>query len=142
MGSERTVGVHVFPLDGLAAILVLGAVQDKMAEYWEELIDQTQPPEKVLDAIGLKPGMVVGEVGAGRGHYTVRLAERVGPRGRVCANDIDEDAARTPLLVRWSRNPHASYAREPVRSSPTPTPLGIRRQPSEEMVGTARRASV
>lgn len=80
----------------LAAILVLGnglaAAQDKMAESWEETINQTQPPQKVLDAIGLRPGMVVGEVGAGRGRYTVRLAERVGPGGIVYANDIDRDA--------------------------------------------------
>lgn len=80
----------------LAAILVLGnglaAAQDKMAESWEETINHTQPPQKVLEAIGLRPGMVVGEVGAGRGRYTVRLAERVGPGGIVYANDIDRDA--------------------------------------------------
>jgi ubiquinone/menaquinone biosynthesis C-methylase UbiE len=68
------------------------AGQEKMAEPWEELVNQWQPPEKVMDAIGLEPGMVVGEVGAGRGRYTVRLAARVGPTGLVYANDIDPDA--------------------------------------------------
>ena len=69
----------------------LRAAQDRMAEPWEESINLTQPPEKVLDAIGLEPGMAVGEVGAGRGRFTVRLAARVGPRGLVYANDIDRN---------------------------------------------------
>jgi len=75
-----------------AIIPGLPAGQDLMAESWEASINQTQPPQKVLDAIGLKPGMIVGEVGSGRGRYTVRLAERVGPGGRVYANDIDPQA--------------------------------------------------
>jgi ubiquinone/menaquinone biosynthesis C-methylase UbiE len=33
--------------------------------------------------------MTVGEVGAGRGYFTVKLARAVGPSGRVLANDID-----------------------------------------------------
>lgn len=77
------------------ALLLFGPgipAQDKMAEPWEEMVNSTQPPDKILDAIGLKPGMVVGEVGAGRGRFTVHLARRVGPAGLVYANDIDRDA--------------------------------------------------
>lgn len=66
--------------------------QEKMAEPWEELVNRSQPPEKILDALGLKPGMIIGEVGAGRGRFTVRLANRVGPHGLVYANDIDRSA--------------------------------------------------
>ena len=58
----------------------------------ERATNERQPPGKVMDAIGLKPGMVVGEVGAGRGRYTVHLAVRVGPTGRIYANDINEAA--------------------------------------------------
>ena len=57
--------------------------------------DQTnmlQPPEKIMDAIGLKPGMVIGEIGAGTGRFTVWLARRVGSNGLVYANDIDRAA--------------------------------------------------
>ena len=57
----------------------------------EKWINERQPPGKVMDAIGLKPGMIVGEVGAGRGRYTIHLAARVGPTGHVYANDIDKD---------------------------------------------------
>ena len=41
-----------------------------------------------MDIAGVKSGMIVGEVGAGRGYLTFPLAERVGPTGKVYANDI------------------------------------------------------
>jgi len=47
-----------------------------------------QPPEKIMDAIGVEPGMRVGEAGAGTGYFTFPLAHRVGPEGIVFANDI------------------------------------------------------
>jgi len=45
-----------------------------------------------MDAIGVKPGMTIGEIGAGHGRYTVHLAGRVGHKGKIFANDIDENA--------------------------------------------------
>lgn len=67
--------------------------QSKRIEAWEKRInEERQPPEQVMDAIGVKSGMVIGEVGAGRGRYTVHLARRVGIEGKIYANDIDEDA--------------------------------------------------
>ena len=47
-----------------------------------------QPPEKIMDAIGVKAGMRIGEAGAGKGYFTFPLARRVGPEGVVYANDI------------------------------------------------------
>jgi ubiquinone/menaquinone biosynthesis C-methylase UbiE len=47
-----------------------------------------QPPEQIMDSIGVKPGMIIGEVGAGRGYFTYPLAKRVGEKGKVYANDI------------------------------------------------------
>ena len=41
-----------------------------------------------MDAIGVEPGMRVGEAGAGTGYFTFPLARRVGPDGIVFANDI------------------------------------------------------
>ncbi len=46
-------------------------------------------PEKVMDVIGVKPGMVIGEAGAGRGYLTFKLSRRVGETGMIYANDID-----------------------------------------------------
>lgn len=60
---------------------------------WENSINKKlQPPEQVMDAIGIKPGMVIGEIGAGHGRYTVHLARRVGKKGKIYANDIDKRA--------------------------------------------------
>lgn len=47
-----------------------------------------QPPQKIMDSIGVKPGMRIGEAGAGRGYFTFPLAHRVGVDGVVFANDI------------------------------------------------------
>ena len=47
-----------------------------------------QPPGKIMDAVGVKPGMRIGEAGAGRGYFTFPLAGRVGSEGKVFANDI------------------------------------------------------
>jgi ubiquinone/menaquinone biosynthesis C-methylase UbiE len=51
-----------------------------------------QPPDKIMDAIGVKPGMKIGEAGAGRGYMTFPLAERVGADGIVYANDISRSS--------------------------------------------------
>jgi ubiquinone/menaquinone biosynthesis C-methylase UbiE len=47
-----------------------------------------------MNIFKVEPGMVVGEVGAGNGRFSVRLAQRVGDQGLVYANDIDEKAIR------------------------------------------------
>ncbi len=62
----------------------------------EARLNSLQPPAKVLDVIGVRPGMTVAEIGAGRGRYAVQLAVRVGPGGKVYAEDID---ARCPWIT-------------------------------------------
>jgi ubiquinone/menaquinone biosynthesis C-methylase UbiE len=58
----------------------------------EELRDDRNEANTVMDLAGIQPGMTVADIGAGEGYYTVRLAERVGPGGRVLAEDIDPEA--------------------------------------------------
>ena len=58
----------------------------------EKALNERQPPDKVMDALGVQPGKIVGEVGAGGGRYAVLMAERVGPTGKVYANDITLNA--------------------------------------------------
>jgi len=50
-----------------------------------------EQPEKALDALNLKPGMVVADIGAGVGYMSIRMARRVGPSGKVYANDLQPD---------------------------------------------------
>src|SRR6186713_486635 len=58
----------------------------------EEQRDDRNEANTVMDLAGITPGMTVADIGAGEGYYTVRLAERVGARGRVLAQDIDAEA--------------------------------------------------
>ncbi len=54
--------------------------------------DSWQQPERIIDSLGIKPGMIIGEAGAGEGYFTFHLSRRVGESGRVYANDIDKRA--------------------------------------------------
>jgi len=68
--------------------------QELWSPEWEEWIESFMPSERILDAIGAKPGMTVAEVGAGNGRFAVKIAERVGAAGRVYANDISKEALK------------------------------------------------
>jgi len=67
-----------------ASIALAGQDDGKARDAW-------QRPEAVMDALGIKPGSVVGDVGAGGGYFTFHLAHRVGLKGKVYAEDILED---------------------------------------------------
>ena len=54
--------------------------------------DEAGEAQTIMDRATVKPGMSVADIGAGNGYYTVRLSERVGPKGRVLAQDIDPNA--------------------------------------------------
>jgi ubiquinone/menaquinone biosynthesis C-methylase UbiE len=54
--------------------------------------DRHHQPDKVMDVVGVKPGMVIGEVGAGGGYFTFHLSRRVGDSGKIFANDISTRA--------------------------------------------------
>ena len=47
-----------------------------------------EQPDKAIDLLHLSKGMTVADIGAGSGYMTWRLAVRVGPPGKVYANDI------------------------------------------------------
>ena len=51
--------------------------------------EEWQQPDRIMDALGIADGARVADVGAGSGWFTVRLAHRVGPNGRVFAEDIE-----------------------------------------------------
>ncbi len=52
--------------------------------------DSWQRPAEVMDKLGIQAGSVVADVGAGTGYFTFHLASRVGPRGKVYAEDIED----------------------------------------------------
>ena len=96
----------------LAAVLVIAALAAPFGlsaraaagpDDWEAKWNRLQPADKVMDAIGLAPGMVVAEFGAGNGRYAVQVAARVGAKGKVFAEDIDARALEY-LKTRCARD--------------------------------------
>src|SRR5436190_6231872 len=51
---------------------------------------QEENPDRMLSSLESKPGSVVADIGAGVGYHTWRLADIVGPTGRVIAEDIQD----------------------------------------------------
>jgi predicted methyltransferase len=47
-----------------------------------------QKPEQIMDAVHVAEGSTVADIGAGAGWFTIRLAQRVGPNGKVYAQDV------------------------------------------------------
>jgi SAM-dependent methyltransferase len=60
----------------------------------EDARDRAGEAERVMQLLGVGPGMRVADVGAGSGYYVARLSPRVGPTGRVYAQDIGADYLR------------------------------------------------
>ena len=53
--------------------------------------EKTEMPDRLLDALEIKPGMTVADVGAGIGYFSWRIARRVGAAGRVLAVEIQPE---------------------------------------------------
>jgi ubiquinone/menaquinone biosynthesis C-methylase UbiE len=51
---------------------------------------QEEQPDRMLAALEIRKGAVVADVGAGVGYHVWRLAEIVGPTGKVIAEDIQD----------------------------------------------------
>jgi len=58
----------------------------------EDQRDRLGEARLVMEWSHIEPGMTLADIGAGEGYYTVRLAEKVGKKGRVLAEDIDPGA--------------------------------------------------
>ncbi len=86
----------------LVCVALNGQTRKIRVEPWEAAINERQPIPKVLQAMGIGAGQVIGEVGAGTGRVTVWLADAVGPAGLVYANDINA-AALAGLRKRCER---------------------------------------
>ena len=72
--------------------------------------DAYQRPDQIMDALQIGEGSVVADLGAGGGWFTVRLARRVGPNGRVFAEDIQPqmiDAIKRRMEREGLRNVQA-----------------------------------
>jgi SAM-dependent methyltransferase len=80
------------PISGRHIAPVMGVGGADWLDRGERELEEN--PDGALDAMGLKPGMVVADVGAGTGYMTLKLAKRVGPSGKVYAEDVQPEMLR------------------------------------------------
>jgi ubiquinone/menaquinone biosynthesis C-methylase UbiE len=77
-------GVH--PISGRRYAPVMGYQGAPWLERSER--EDEEAPDVALNVLKIPKGSAVADIGAGSGYITVRLADRVGPTGRVFANDV------------------------------------------------------
>jgi predicted methyltransferase len=79
---------------GYSALNTISRLDEVEAER-----DQWQRPAEVVQALHIRPGEVVVDLGCGSGYFALRLSSPVGKGGRVLAEDI----RRLPLVFLWFR---------------------------------------
>lgn len=62
----------------------LGLLESPDRDLW-------QRPDQIMDAMAIADASVVADIGAGSGWFTIRMARRVGPQGRVYAEDVQTE---------------------------------------------------
>ena len=107
-------GQQVHPITGRPIAPVMGAAGADWLERSEREMEEL--PEAALDALDLKPGMTVADIGAGIGYFSLRMAKRVGPTGKVIAEDIQPEMLSR--LLRRSRKANVMNVK-PVLGSET-----------------------
>ncbi len=91
----------------LFAWILLIIAAGGLAAFDDPTRDSWQQPEKVMEAIGVKPGMVIGIAGAGEGYFSLKMAPKVGPTGKIYSNDINQsklDELKEKYLAKNIRN--------------------------------------
>ena len=89
-------------------------------QYLEQLDseerDQYQKPRQVIDALNLKPGLSVADLGSGSGYFTRRFIEAVTETGKVYAVDVE------PEMLKYAEESvvhmHRSYTAEFILARP------------------------
>ena len=85
--------------------------------------EDEERPEAVMDALGLRSGDVVADLGAGSGYFTFRMAPKVGNTGKVLAVEIQDEMLRT--IGRRARALRVANVEE-IKGSETDPKLPVR----------------
>src|SRR5438094_9251810 len=96
--AAQTTATH--PISGRRFAPVMGWQGADWLERSER--DDEEEPDVALDVLKISKGAAVADVGAGSGFITERLARRVGPTGKVYANDV-QPQMRDVLKPRLER---------------------------------------
>jgi len=79
-------GTH--PVSGRQIAGVMGVGGAEWLDRPERV--QQENPDLAVDELQLKPGMTVADIGAGTGYYSFKMAKKVGPTGKVYANELQQ----------------------------------------------------
>lgn len=72
--------------------------------------DAEERPERLIDALEIPRGATVADLGSGTGYFTWRLAEKVGPGGKVLAVDVQQQMLdRTKAVVTTHKLENVDY---------------------------------
>jgi ubiquinone/menaquinone biosynthesis C-methylase UbiE len=99
----------------VAVALLAGCAQLKQCAYEGVNRDDWQQPQRVIAALNVRPGDQVADLGSGGGYFTFRLAEAVGPAGKVYAVDIDPDMV--DLIAKRAKQETAANI-DPILAKP------------------------
>jgi cyclopropane fatty-acyl-phospholipid synthase-like methyltransferase len=102
--TEQRTG-HLFPPANL------GLLESPDRDAW-------QKPEQIMDALGIAEGSKVADIGIGSGWFTIRLARRVGPNGRVYAEDVQRqmlEATRRRVSREGLKNVETILGPRPIQ---------------------------
>ncbi|MCX8036866.1 MAG: class I SAM-dependent methyltransferase [Candidatus Sumerlaeia bacterium] len=105
----------------LCTVLWLGAAESKKKSGQRKQgppREEWQQAERVMHDLNLKPGQAVADIGCGSGYFTFRLAEAVGPTGKVFAADIDRKSVKTvqDRATREGLTQVRAYVSSPTRT--------------------------
>ncbi|MFN8009343.1 MAG: class I SAM-dependent methyltransferase [Terriglobia bacterium] len=75
-----------------------------------------EQPDKVVDALKFRKGMMVADIGAGVGYFSLRIARRIGPTGRVLAVDLQPEML---YLLRQTQERDGVTNVDPILGTPT-----------------------
>jgi arsenite methyltransferase len=83
--------IKFFIIQLLILVLLAGCARLKQCAYEGFNRDQWQQQDRVVQALQIRPGERVADVGSGSGYFTFALANAVGPEGKVYAVDVDQE---------------------------------------------------
>jgi SAM-dependent methyltransferase len=87
--AQTTTQPGIHPISGRRFAGVMGYQGADWLDREERDIEEA--PDKALEALNLRTGQTVADIGAGSGYMTVRMATRVGQSGRVYAEDVQPE---------------------------------------------------
>ena len=121
---RRTQGPQL-GLFALALLFLAGCAFLKQCAYEGFNRDQWQQPQKVVESLALRPGDHVADLGSGSGYFTFRLAEAVGPQGKVYAVDVDREM--NDLVAKASKGKNTGNVEVilALRDDPLLPPIGV-----------------